>query len=68
MSALFSSDEIWKAEGHRRPSSGYLLPPVPVVVVAGACAGFFVAGAGGLAAAGTGCLSELLVTPAAAAG
>jgi hypothetical protein len=49
-------------------ASSYLLPPVPVVVVAGACAGFFVAGAGGLAVAAAGCLSEVLVTPAAAVG
>jgi hypothetical protein len=66
MSALIQAMRFGKAQGWL--SSSYLLPPVPVVVVAGACAGFFVAGADGLAVAVTGCLSEVLVTPAAGAG
>ena len=49
-------------------SSDHLLPPVPVVVVAGACAGFFAAGAGVLVVAGAGCFSEVLVTACAAVG
>lgn len=67
MSAPDSSDEIWES---RTPSQAcsYLLAPVPVVAVAGACAGFFAAGAGGFVVAGTGCLSAVLVTPAAAVG
>lgn len=68
VSALHSSDEILQSQRPYPPWPGYLLPPVPVVVVAGVCAGFFKAEAGVLVVAGTGCLSDVFVTVAAAVG
>ena len=51
-----------------KTSSRHLAAAVPVVVAAGAGAGFLVAGAAGFAVAGTACLCEVLLTTAAVVG
>ena len=51
-----------------KTSIRHLAAAVPVVVAAGAGAGFLVAGAAGFAVAGTACLCEVLLTTAAVVG